>query len=55
MQDDIDNEGFAGIYANHNIDGNSCNKLDFDNRLLDTDTPGFEATHNVNSNSSIKI
>ena len=30
-------------------------ELDFDNWLLDLDTPGFEAIHNVNSNSSIEI
>ena len=48
-------EGRAGLNLNHNIVVLDPVELDFDNWLLDLDTPGFEAIHNVNSNSSTKI
>ena len=51
MLDDIDKNGIAGIAGC----GNSCNKSDFYNELLETNHPGFEATHNVSSGSSTKI
>ena len=51
MFDDIDKNCIAGIAGC----GNSCNKSDFYNELLEINHPVCEATHNVSSGSSFKI